>query len=73
MSPLDVSLRAEVARFLGKECWPATKADLLDIAHSNNASDEVMSMLNRLPEQETFENLAAAWGRLGGQNESRRT
>jgi hypothetical protein len=73
MSPVDVSLRSEVARFLGKECWPADRDELLDIASANQATTEVIRLIQRLPEQERFENLADAWQAMGGHNESRRT
>lgn len=73
MTPLDVSLRSELARFLGKECWPATRTELLATARANNATDEVSELIARLPEGERFENLAEAWEQIGGHNESRRT
>lgn len=72
MSGLDVSLRSEIGRFLGKECWPADRQRLLEVARENQAPDEVISLINQLPDGEQYTNLAEAWERLGGHNESRR-
>jgi hypothetical protein len=73
MNRADVTDRAEIGRFLGKECWPADKGALLEVALSNHATDDVLAMLERLPDGERFETLSAAWEAIGGSNESRRT
>jgi hypothetical protein len=57
MSPEDVELRSELARFLGKEIWPATRGDLLARAEANMATDRVLDLLRSLPEDHEFANL----------------
>lgn len=73
MSPVDVTMRSEVGRFLGKECWPADKERLIEVAESNHAPEEITDLLRRLDSDREYVNLADAWEQLGGHNESRRT
>jgi len=73
MSPIDVTQRAEVARFLGKEVWPADSATLVEQARGLNAPDSVIDQLTALPQGEVFENLNQAWEAIGHQVETRRT
>ena len=73
MSPVDVSARAEVARYLGKEVWPADRDALVERARESNAPDAVLDQLAALPAGERFANLNEAWARLGHGVETRRT
>lgn len=73
MSPVDVTDRAELGRYLGKEVWPAHRSTLLEQAQQLNAPDAVLSRLQALPGDREFTNLADAWQALGENVESRRT
>lgn len=72
MDESDVEGRSRLARYLGKEIWPADRDAILQTATAQRAPEEVLSQLRRLPER-TFTNLADAWEELGGSNESERT
>jgi hypothetical protein len=65
MSGGDVELRAEVARFLGKEVFPAERDRLLAVAAENNATDAVMGRLSSLPARREFTNVQAVMTQLG--------
>jgi hypothetical protein len=65
MTPGDVERRAELARFLGKDIWPADRGALLAAAHTNNATDEVFALLRQLPADHRFANLQEVARALG--------
>lgn len=58
MTQDDVQRRSEVARFLGASAFPADRDALLRTARDNQATDEVLGLLGRLPDGD-FENLQA--------------
>lgn len=64
-SHTDIEARSDVARFLGKEVWPADREALLDRAAANDATDRVLSLLGRLPEGRTFRNTQEVAVELG--------
>jgi len=64
-SGTDVEARSEIARFLGKEVWPADRATLVAIAVDNDATDAVLSRLGSLPEGRTFTNVQEVAVELG--------
>ncbi len=64
-SHTDIETRSDVARFLGKEVWPADRDVLLDTAAGNDATDRVLGLLQRLPEGRTFTNLQEVAVELG--------
>ena len=57
--------RSEIARFLGKEVWPAGREALLEVARTNHATDGVVSRLSSLPADVTFENVQEVSEHLG--------
>jgi hypothetical protein len=49
-----VDARAEIARFLGPSAFPGDKATLVEVARDNQATDDVMRVLQDLPPDTTF-------------------
>jgi len=72
MSEADVSRRSELAGYLGKEVWPATGAQLHEVARGRQAPDAVLEQLARLPAGRVFDNLQDAWSTLDGGIEAAR-
>jgi hypothetical protein len=72
MTPEDVERRSEIAAYLGKEVWPATGAQLAEVASSAHAPDRVLSALRSLDPNATFENVQQVWSALGGHVEHKR-
>jgi hypothetical protein len=70
LSPAEVELRSDIARYLVPSAFPADKAELLETARESQAPDLVLGTLERLPEGQ-FENVQAVWEALGGSAEER--
>jgi hypothetical protein len=74
MTNQDVEDRTDLARFLGKDVWPADRDTLVAKAEENDASDAVVSRLRRLPADRQFTNLQDVSRELGiGTEQSRET
>ena len=72
MTEQDVERRSELAGFLGR-VWPATGAQLVEIAAGNDAPDSVLATLRALPAGRVFDNLQDVWATVsGGHVESHR-
>jgi hypothetical protein len=72
MTEQDVERRSELAGFLGR-VWPATGAQLVEIAAGNDAPDSVLATLRALPAGRVFDNLQDVWSTVsGGHVESHR-
>lgn len=65
MTNEDVERRSEIARFLGKEVWPADRDALVEVARGNGATDAVLADLGRLPVGEQFANVQEVSRALG--------
>ena len=61
----DVEARSEIARFLGKEVWPADRDELIAKAAENGATDRVRSRLASLPAGTSFTNVQQVAEQLG--------
>lgn len=72
MGPTDVQWRSELARFLEHGAFPGAREALQESAQANNASDQVVELLNLLPAGREFQNVQEVWEALGGDVESRR-
>ena len=64
-SSTDIEARSDIARFLGKEVWPADRDTLLATAGENDATDAVLARLRSLPEGRTFTNVQEVAVELG--------
>ncbi len=73
MSEADVEERSRLAAYLGKEVWPASGAQLLEVARSRQAPDLVLDRLAQLPSGRVFGTLQEAWAALGGGIEAHRS
>ena len=71
MSEADVEERSRLAAYLGKQVWPATGQQLVEVARSRQAPDVVLDRLAELPGGRVFDNLQDAWTELGGTVEHR--
>jgi len=65
--------RSELARYLRPSRFPARREDLLTEAVDQNAPDEIVDRLRRLPGDVAFDNVADVWVALGGGRERRDT
>jgi hypothetical protein len=68
----EIDQRAELARSLRPSSFPATKEQLLEIAVNEQAPDEHLDLLRRLPDGVVFEHFEDVWEALGGHTEHRR-
>ena len=72
MDEAGVEERSRLAAYLGKEVWPATGEQLLEVARGRDAPDVVVDRLAQLPPGRVFDNLQEAWITLGGGVEEHR-
>jgi hypothetical protein len=72
MTEADVEERSRLAAYLGKEVWPATGEQLVEVARGREAPDVVLQRLAELPPGRIFDNLQDAWTELGGPVETHR-
>ncbi|MGW7520214.1 DUF2795 domain-containing protein [Streptomyces sp. NPDC054796] len=73
MTPRDVALRAELARYLGRHVYPADRATVLEALRSEHAPDQLVGLASRLPEDGRFANAQELAQALGLGTETRRT
>ena len=66
----EVEFRQELARFLDRTIWPATRDDLMRNAASHGAPDHVLAAFGRLP-SETFDGFPQVWEEVSGHREPR--
>ena len=71
MSPADVEGRAELASFLGKDCYPMVRTQVIDLVMERNAPERVIDLVRRLPAGREFANVNEIWTALGGHVETR--
>ena len=72
MTEDDVEGRSELAMYLGKECYPAVSAQLIDLARANDAPDSVIARLRALPAGREYVNVQDVWSALRGGTEAHR-
>ena len=65
MDESDVERRSELASFLGR-IWPATGAQLVEVAAGNEAPESVLAPLRALPAGRVYENLQDVWSAVSG-------
>jgi hypothetical protein len=71
----EVEGRSRLGRYIPRTSLPGDRDDLIAGATEMNAPDDILNLLESLPEGETYETVAQAWEALGYHNEdiSRRT
>jgi hypothetical protein len=72
MSEGDVERRAELAAHLAPAVYPADRDQLRAVAEAQFAPDWVVGLLDSLPTDRSFDNLADVWVAAGGHVESHR-
>ncbi|MDX6288170.1 MAG: hypothetical protein QOG53_3655 [Frankiales bacterium] len=72
MTPDDIEGRAELATYIGKEAYPAVRAQLIDLVIDRNAPDSIIDLVKNLPSDREFHNVNEIWAAVGGQVESER-
>jgi hypothetical protein len=72
MTADDVEGRAELATYLGKEIYPAVRAQLLDHVIGAGAPDRVVAVVRGLPSDREFTNVNDVWESTGGSTEQTR-
>jgi len=60
-APDDIALRSELARFLAPAAFPGDSDTLRSVAVDNNATDEILLLLDDLPEGRQFETVEEVW------------
>ncbi|MDQ7904194.1 DUF2795 domain-containing protein [Phytohabitans sp. ZYX-F-186] len=72
MTDEEVEQRSELGRYLDLSALPADREALRRTAEKNQAPDEVLDELRRLPADRTFETVSEVWAVLGHANETTR-
>jgi hypothetical protein len=65
MSSGDVAGRSRLASYLDQSAFPADRSRLLEVAGGNNAPDDVLAELRRLPAGQTHQHVSDVWQALG--------
>jgi len=73
MAPDDVEGRSELASYLGKDCYPMVRAQVIDLVIDRNAPQHVVDLVRDLPSDREFANVNDIWSALGGSVETRRS
>lgn len=66
MSPLDVELRSELARWLGRAVFPAGRDEVIDHLRAQYAPDRVVDAVRAAPPDARFGSAGQLWRALRG-------
>ncbi|MEV2241656.1 DUF2795 domain-containing protein [Micromonospora sp. NPDC049891] len=72
MTSEDVEARSRLGRFITMSALPGDRAALLANARENEAPDDVVAALERLPEGTRYQTVSEVWAALGHTNETTR-
>ncbi|MBQ1024221.1 DUF2795 domain-containing protein [Micromonospora sp. C95] len=72
MTSEDVEARSRLGRFITMTALPGDRAALLANARANEAPDDVLAALQRLPENTRYQTVSEVWAALGHTNETTR-
>ncbi|MGI5216187.1 DUF2795 domain-containing protein [Plantactinospora sp. CA-290183] len=72
MSSEDVEQRSRLGRFIPLSALPGDRESLRRSAEQNEAPDEVLAQLDRLPPGTRFLTVSEVWAALGNTNETQR-
>ncbi|MEH1166112.1 DUF2795 domain-containing protein [Micromonospora sp. CPCC 205539] len=72
MSSSDVEQRSKLGRFISMSALPGDRAALLASARENEAPDDIVTALERLPEGTHYQTVSEVWAALGHKNETTR-
>jgi hypothetical protein len=65
--------RSELARHITAADWPAGREQLVNVALSDHAPQQIIDCLRRLPNESRFDNVQEVWAALGGATEDAHT
>ncbi|MDG4824332.1 DUF2795 domain-containing protein [Asanoa sp. WMMD1127] len=72
MTPEEVELRSRFGRFINRSALPGDRDRLRRDAEQNEAPDDVLAEIDRLPSGVQFQTVSEAWAALGHHNETQR-
>lgn len=72
MTPDEVEQRSRLGRYISLSALPGDRVRLRRSAEENEAPDEVLAQLDRLPPEVEFQTVSQVWGALGHDNETQR-
>ncbi|MEU1602729.1 DUF2795 domain-containing protein [Micromonospora matsumotoense] len=72
MTSEDVEARSRLGRFITMTALPGDRLALIANARENEAPDDLVAALERLPEGTRFQTISEVWAALGHRNETTR-
>ncbi|WP_434743605.1 DUF2795 domain-containing protein [Micromonospora sp. SH-82] len=72
MTSTDVEQRSRLGRFISLSALPGDRASLLQNARDNNAPEDIVSALEGLPADTSYQTVSEVWAALGHKNETTR-
>jgi len=72
MTSTEVEQRSRLGRFISRSALPGDRESLRLSAQENEAPDEVLAQLDRLPPGAEFRTVSEVWAALGHENETQR-
>jgi hypothetical protein len=72
MTSEDVEQRSRLGRYITMSALPGDRATLVANARDNDAPDDLVAALERLPEGTRYQTVSEVWAALGHRNETTR-
>ncbi|RLP94320.1 MULTISPECIES: DUF2795 domain-containing protein [unclassified Micromonospora] len=72
MSSEDVEQRSRLGRFITMSALPGDRETLVANARDNDAPDDIVAALERLPDGTRYQTVSEVWAALGNKNETTR-
>lgn len=72
MTSEDVEARSRLGRFITMTALPGDRLTLVANARENDAPDDLVAALERLPEGTRYQTISEVWAALGHRNETTR-
>ena len=72
MTSAEVEQRSRLGRFISLSALPGDRAALRSNAEENEAPDDILAALDRLPPDTEFQTVSQVWAALGHDNETQR-
>ncbi|MEU5907577.1 DUF2795 domain-containing protein [Micromonospora sp. NPDC047467] len=72
MSSADVEQRSRLGRFISMSALPGDRLVLIASARENDAPDDIVAALERLPDGTEYQTVSEVWAALGHKNETTR-
>ena len=72
MTSTEVEQRSRLGRFISLSALPGDRTTLRSNAEENDAPDDILAALDRLPPDTEFETVSQVWAALGHDNETQR-